>query len=1274
MFFNSEYSIATDDESVNVNDNNYSRTYPIRSGLIYKLKADKIRQHATSLEDLIHRSEIAMTSEEITSLVKELEKYSITVVKPDKVKDKQRLLEKIKHDYNGDFNQVFDVGRFTILCEDHIKLKTAVMVMKEAKQFNLIVSEDKDFFDKQSKTHHRFHNIKLYVPKHDVYVEMQATLKSYTTLEGYSVIEHPKLSHLFYEFIRAWEPKNAKEENLKQASDETLTKINDVICGWINDKAIQKLASCYKSHSDIGILRPAQLFNKTKAEIDNNISLTMAQFVYEQLCNFMPTQTKGKAIHWLLYQYYKDYIIENKNPASCADFALLLKQSTKQEMEEDITILQALETYIPLQANNYPCTDNDDNGKHDSYDCHQRVVDLLAEEKKNEQEYERNIMLIQGKSGSGKSLFCRHLEEFLWESYTSGSTISIPLYISLPKCYNELNEKQIISQALQMKQINKEIIDAIRENISFVFILDGFDEIFDKYNKNDSDARYFYDRFNLNEWNAKIIVTCRNHALNDGDIKHVLIGPNNMTTTSMIYLWPFSKEQMNGYIEKFVKMNKKNKMNDYSNWATQQYEETLSNYPNLHKMIEEPFLLRMILTVLPSLMKQHPTGTKISKAQVYEAFNEQWIDMHIKNISDKLSELRIQMNPKKIKLAFQRYCQDLAFEMFIQQNQVATENDKILSKSDSETEMDVKNVDKGVEAKVNEIDASGANTKHFWKKYFNNGNASKRNEDDKNQNVKENIKSESQDVWARYFNGDSIAKYVLRRVGDNKYQFLHKSCQEYYTAQKIIFDILSCKHNILDNIDSADQQFETYVQKLFINYELLNEELGIIHFIAERIHDTNPTFTNLKPRLFHIIEASKTSVHVQVAAANAITILNAANVNMHYKDWSNIKIPHAILDRAFLEGTNFSNANLDNVTFYQACLNKANFTNASMNGIYFGEYAYLEGHLSAVRGIKFSPDATKIMSYSDDKTIRIWDASSRRLLHILEGHSDLITGVQFSSDSSKLVSCSRDKTIQMWNVMSDQQSQVLEGHSSGVTAVQFSPDNSKIVSSSLNGDIRIWDVSSGKQIQMLEGHSHCVNAVQFVSDGSKIVSCSNDKTIRIWDVLTGRQLRILEGHVMDILGVKIVDNESKIISYSNDKTIRIWDLSSDQSIILEGHSYGIAGIQVSPDGSKILSYSDDKTIRIWDIFSGKQIQVLEGHSHIVGTAQFSSDGSRIVSGSRDKTIRIWDVLSGKQLQVLGGHSYNVIGVEFFPNEPKILSCSYDRTIRIWMSLLIDKFS
>ncbi|ETO16399.1 hypothetical protein RFI_20940, partial [Reticulomyxa filosa] len=353
--FNSEHIISASDNT-SEETNHYKCSY-------------LIKQHATSLEDLIARSEKAMESDEIKKLSSELQQYGTIVVKPPKVKDKARLLEKIQNDYNGDYKQVFDVGRFTILCDNAIKLQTAVVVMKEAKKFNLIVSEDKDFFEQKSKTHHRFHNIKLFVPEHDVYVEMQATLKKFTTLEEYAVIENPKLSHLFYERVRAWKPNSPEEENLKQASDETLTKINDVICEWIDDKEIQKLANRYESHLGIGILKPPQL------------SLKMAQFVYEQLCEFTPETIKGKAIYVILYEYYKRYIIGDKYPA----------KSREQEMEEDTEISQALETYIPLQANKYAHVDSEENKENDTFDCLQHIIEFLEEkeEKKSEQQQEQ---------------------------------------------------------------------------------------------------------------------------------------------------------------------------------------------------------------------------------------------------------------------------------------------------------------------------------------------------------------------------------------------------------------------------------------------------------------------------------------------------------------------------------------------------------------------------------------------------------------------------------------------------------------------------------------------------------------------------------------------------------------------------------------------------------------------------------------------------------------------------------------------------------------------
>ncbi|ETN97950.1 hypothetical protein RFI_39571 [Reticulomyxa filosa] len=87
------------------------------------------------------------------------------------------------------------------------------------------------------------------------------------------------------------------------------------------------------------------------------------------------------------------------------------------------------------------------------------------------------------------------------------------------------------------------------------------------------------------------------------------------------------------------------------------------------------------------------------------------------------------------------------------------------------------------------------------------------------------------------------------------------------------------------------------------------------NYLSITIDDMNPIFRNLKLRLFRIIETSKNNEAASVAAANAIAIITSANVNMHNQNWKNIKISYAVLDHAFLEGTDLTNANLDHVRF-----------------------------------------------------------------------------------------------------------------------------------------------------------------------------------------------------------------------------------------------------------------------------------------------------------------------------------------------------------------------
>ena len=91
-----------------------------------------------------------------------------------------------------------------------------------------------------------------------------------------------------------------------------------------------------------------------------------------------------------------------------------------------------------------------------------------------------------------------------------------------------------------------------------------------------------------------------------------------------------------------------------------------------------------------------------------------------------------------------------------------------------------------------------------------------------------------------------------------------------------------------------------------------------------------------------------------------------------------------------------------------------------------------------------------MISGSDNKTIRVWDATTGvEMLPPLEGHDHWIRSVAFSPDGSKIVSGSSDKTIRVWDASTSvEMLPPLRGHDNYVRSDAFSPDGSKIVSGS----------------------------------------------------------------------------------------------------------------------------------------------------------------------------------------------------------------------------------
>ena len=264
--------------------------------------------------------------------------------------------------------------------------------------------------------------------------------------------------------------------------------------------------------------------------------------------------------------------------------------------------------------------------------------------------------------------------------------------------------------------------------------------------------------------------------------------------------------------------------------------------------------------------------------------------------------------------------------------------------------------------------------------------------------------------------------------------------------------------------------------------------------------------------------------------------------------------------------------------------------NPEMKGEKIPDHKIDDAHEKSITCVSLSPDGKMIASGSKDKSIRLWDASTKTLHKTLRGHRRPIFGLTFSSDGSSIASISEDKTVRVWNVATGRRSHTFKTHSKYPHRISFSPNGETLASSSLPGIIHQWDLNKGKHKNTIVGHG--------AGFATKSVVFSKDK-------ITGAT----------------TDGNNNIILY---------DLNTQEvQTVLTGHKDLVTILTFSPNGETLASGGLDKTIRLWTVATGEPKKTLRGHFGLVSHIMFK-DNETLISYGYDKMVRQWDVIEGRQ--------------------------------------------
>ena len=378
--------------------------------------------------------------------------------------------------------------------------------------------------------------------------------------------------------------------------------------------------------------------------------------------------------------------------------------------------------------------------------------------------------------------------------------------------------------------------------------------------------------------------------------------------------------------------------------------------------------------------------------------------------------------------------------------------------------------------------------------------------------------------------------------------------------------------------------------------------------------------------LLSLIKSSSKNPDLGNLSSKAFTILSKLHYNFSGMDLSGINIQNSEIVGGKFINTNFQDSNFRQVKLNPSVLPKAIINFKVLESIEQGKSSF-SGHSKPITCIKFSPEGHFLVTGSEDRTLRIWEARSGHTLVVLEGHSDIIFAIAISEDSSEIVSGGRDGTVRLWDAVTGNSMQIfteIQGKGVGlVSSVAITSSKDLVLAGTWESEIIIWNRTGG-----------VYNKFTLMSPVWSLALPANGNEDSSWNILAGtRQGELVlmktnvdgrfmwvqkEAHRQQICNVAISINSNMLISAGVDGLIKVWvsnkkagglgrlySLNYQSRTPIQAHPGGITGFCVTNSFKSIATVGGDKKIKMWDRKTGKSLGSYEDKDEIkcIGLSQ-----------------------------------------------------------------------
>ncbi len=324
----------------------------------------------------------------------------------------------------------------------------------------------------------------------------------------------------------------------------------------------------------------------------------------------------------------------------------------------------------------------------------------------------------------------------------------------------------------------------------------------------------------------------------------------------------------------------------------------------------------------------------------------------------------------------------------------------------------------------------------------------------------------------------------------------------------------------------------------------------------------------------------------------------------------------------------------------------------------------LIGHTDPAYAGVYSPDGSRLVTASFDKTLRIWDLESGTTLRTLSGHTGLVLCVAISPDGSRLASGSLDKTVRLWDMPLSKPTSVFQPHQ-GAAFLAASPDGLQWLTGGADRMLRLWNPANLQKIKEIGPLPHPIVRVALRADKNQIAAADTAGFVRLFNPADGASQGVWGADTAEITGLAYAPNGAWIMTTGAGGLFKRWPTQAQPTRSAAGHEQPILALRVSPDNSLVATGSADNSCRLWNNANQQPVRNLEGHGGPVTAIAFQNDGRRLVTGCGDKIARLFDVASGALVKAYPEQAAAITAVAIHPNNLEVAVADASGTIKIW---------